>query len=224
MKRILSLAIFVLLSTVAVGQFLNAVGSGNSVLREVQYKSVEGSPYLYDDFKNGAIRDKKGMLSENMLIRYDGYRDEVQFLKDGKTLVVEPALASEFYFLVLNGETKLVEQVFFKNGFTVDGFTALNYFQVIYDGKVKYLRKVKVNYLEENVNNYGTNEIKKRFQRADSEYLLRDGKAIPMTKGRKEFITSYGNSAQVKSFIKENKLNIKSDTDLVKVLRRFDEQ
>jgi hypothetical protein len=223
MKRLVILLTLLHLSTVGFSQFLQAAGGSNSVLREVQYKSVEGTPYLYEDFKNGGIRDKKGMLSENMLIRYDGYRDEVQFLKDGKTLVVEPSLASEFYFLVLNPETKLVENMVFKNGFTIDGFTNLSYFQVVYDGKVKYLRKIKVNYLEENVNNYGTNEVKKRFQRSDSEFIIRNGQAIPVAKARKDFISKYGNQALVKAFIKENKLNIKSDTDLGKVLRRFDD-
>lgn len=223
-KSILSF-IFLVVMLNGQAQFVTGVGSGNSVLKETEYTSVDGSPYFYDDWKSGAIRDKSGKLSENLMIRYDSYRDEVQFLKDGRTLVVEPSLASEFYFVILNDETKKVESLFFKNGFSVDKYSPLNYFQIVYEGKAKFIKKVKTAYIEETVNNFGTNEQVKKFVTSEEEFFIKsDGTVHPINKSRKDLIPLFGESANgVKAFIKENKLYLKNDTDLVKVLRKFEE-
>lgn len=210
---------------IAEAQFITGVGAGNNVLKETEYTSVDGSPYLFNDWKSGAIRDKSGKLSENLMIRYDSYRDEVQFLRDGRTLVVEPSLASEFYFVILNEETLKVESVFFRNGFSVDKYTPLNYFQIIFDAKVKFIKKIKTGYIDEVVNNFGTNEQVKKFVRSEEEFFIKsDGTVHPVNKSRKDLIQLFGKSAnEIKVFIKENKLNLKNDADLVMILRRFEE-
>ena len=205
-------------------QFLTGAGAGNNVLKESQYTNVQGSPYLYADWKSGAILDTNGKLSENMMIRYDSYRDEVQFLKDGRTLVIDPSLVPEFYFVTTNEETKKIENILFRNGFNVEGYKKLNYFQVIYSTGIHYLRKFKTEYIEEAASSFGTNEQIKRFERTESEFLInKDGSVVKVGKNRKELVSSFGNYAgQMKTFIKENKLNVKSDVDLNKILRKFE--
>jgi hypothetical protein len=222
--RVLLIVFGLILGISVKAQFLTAAGAGNNVLRETQYVGVDGSPYLFNEWKNGAILERTGQLSENMMIRYDSYRDEVQFLKDGRTLVVEPAIASGFSFLILNEETKRIENILFRNGFTVDGYTKLNYFRVVYDGKVKFLKKIKTGYIDETVNNFGTNEQVKKFVTTEEEFLLKaDGSAVKIGKGRKDLLTHFGDSSgQMKTFIKENKLNLKSESDLIRVLEKFE--
>lgn len=204
--------------------FVNLSGSGNSVLRETEYSSVDGSPYFFKDFKMGGILDKSGKLSDNLLVRYDSYRDEIQFLRDEKTLVIEPALAPEFYVMSQESEGKGVAKLVFRNGFKIDGFTERNYFQVLHDGDSKFLKRIKTSYVEEIVNNYGTNEQVKRFVRTELYFFILSGESKPITKARKDIHLLFGDSSSViKNFIKENKLSVKNDADLVKVLRKFDE-
>ena len=223
MKQIIIVALFCYGFSVH-AQVMTGAGAGNKVLRATQYTSVDGSPYLFDDWKSGSIRDKSGKLSENLMVRYDCYRDEVQFLKEERNLVVEPALTSEFYVFVLDNDTKKVDKLIFRNGFTIDGCTPLNYLQVLYDGKVQFLKRLKVDYLEETVNNFGTNEIVKKFVRTEAEYLILNGSAIKISKGRKDILSHFEDIAkQVNTYIKENKFSLKSDSDLARILRKIDE-
>jgi len=224
MKRVFILFLCLLKISFSGAQFLSATGAGNGVLLETKYSSVEGSPYLYSDWKNGSVKDRNGVLSENLMIKYDSYRDEVQFLKDGRTFVIEPANASEFHFTILDENSNAIERLTFKNGFTIDGFTLLNYFQVLYEGKITYLKKIKANYLEENVTSYGTNEQVKKFVRTELEFMIRDGKVLLIGRNRKDFLSNFSDQeSQIKSFIKTNKLSIKNDKDLAEILSRIDE-
>ncbi len=224
MKRVFILFVCLIKISFSGAQFLSATGAGNGVLLETKYSSVEGSPYLFGDWKNGSIKDRSGVLSENLMIKYDSYRDEIQFLKDGRTFVVEPANASEFYFTILDQNSNSVERIIFKNGFTIEGFTLLNYFQVLYEGKITYLKKVKTNYLEETVTSYGTNEQVKKFTRTEFEFMIRNGKVIPIGRNRKDFLSNFSDQeSQIKAFIKTNKLSIKNDKDLAEILSRIDE-
>ncbi len=222
MKKIFSGLVFIcLVYQNSNAQFLTASGSGNSVLVETTYTNVIGSPYYYEDWKQGAVIDRDGNLTDNLMIKYDGYRDEVQFLRDGRTYSVEPAKVSEFYFQSLNENGSGLTRLLFKNGFDVPGFTRLNYFQVVYDGSITFLTKTKIKYLEELVSNYGTNEKVKKFEKIKREYVMINGKAIEIEKGRKNLLEVLG-SDDLKVFIKQNKLSIKDDSDLVKILSRFD--
>jgi len=223
MKQIIVLGFLCCAFTVQ-AQFISGAGAGNNVLRETQYTSVDGSPYYLNDWTSGSIRDKSGRLSENLMVRYDCYRDEVQFLKEGRNLVVEPALVSEFFIFVLDDGTKKVEKRIFKNGFTIEGCTKLNYLQVLYEGKIQFVKRVKVDYIEETVNNFGTNEIVKKFVRTEAEYLILNGSANKISKGRKDILSYFKNiSKEVNSYIKENKLSFKDDAELAIILKKIDE-
>lgn len=204
-------------------QIANMGGVAGSPLKETKYVDVQGSPYLYDDWKNGAILDKSGNLSENIMIRYDGYRDEVQFVKDGKNLVVEPAVAKEFYFVLLNEASGNVARELFRNGYDIVGYNKNNYFNVKYDGTSKFLRKIKIAYMEEVVSNYGTNEQVKRFDRKEIDYVVINGVSLELSKSRKEVMDYFHqHKASMQSFIKQNKLKLKDDNDLIKILKKYD--
>ena len=221
MKERVSLIVLVLLALCFLSygqmQVLNQVGSGNSVLKESNYVNVQGSPYFTDSWNNGLIVDNAGKVTENLLVRYDMYRDEIQFLKDGKTLAVEPALASGFTFWIVNYKDGKAEKYVYRNGFFLNGYSKLSYFQVVYDGKIKFLRKTKVNYLEELVSNYGTNEQVKKFVRVTNEFLVVGNKLVEVAKNRKNILPEL-NSDELRIFVKSEKLNIKNEEDLMKIL------
>lgn len=223
MKLLLS-AVLMVFATQLQAQFLRAAGAGNSVLRETTYTQIDGSPYYFKDWKMGAITDVNGKTTDKIMLRYDMYRDEILYLQDGKTMAVLQDFARSFSFVNVNEETNAIETILFKNGFTIDGYTKKNYFFVIYDGKVDYLKKFKTSYLEETVNNFGTNEQIKKFTHSEQEFFIAaDNTATPI-KNRKEILSLLGNHADaIKAFIKSNKLNVKNDNDLAKVLAKYDE-
>lgn len=225
MKMKLVLLAGLLVSAVQLqAQFLQAAGSGNGVLRETTYTQIEGSPYYFKDWKLGSITDANGKTTDKLMLRYDKFRDEVLYLQDGKTMAVTQDYAKSFAFLTVNEETNAVENAMFKNGFTIEGYTKKNYFFVIYEGKSNYLKKYKTSYYEETVNNFGTNEQVKKFMNTEQEFFVsHDNTATPI-KNRKEILGLFGSYTEsIKSFIKANKLNVKSDTDLAKIMAKYDE-
>jgi hypothetical protein len=202
-------------------QFLQT--SDNAVLREKEYVSIEGSPYLFKEWKTGSITDQAGSVTDNILIRYDSYRDEIQFMRDGKTLVAAAATAREFKFNFLEPESESVVTATFRNGFQIEGYSDKNYFQVIYDGEMKVLKKIKTVFNQETVNSYGTNEVVKKFSRTENDFLWKNGEAVKLGKHRKDLLTHFGEyEDEMKNFVKKNKFNVKSDVDLMLVMTEYE--
>lgn len=224
MRYLLTLLVCTLATTLHVtGQVMVMKGAGNAVLRETQYTSVDGSPYLFDDWRTGAIKEKNGAITDNIMVRYDAYRDEVQFIRDGKKIAVAPELAVEFYLVETDAQTGRHRNLLFKNGFSVEEYPNTAYFNVLYDGHTKYLRKFKINYLEQTVSNYGTNELVKRFVPDESEFLVINGKAVEIKGSRKKILDYFGDkAAAVKKEMKDKNLSLKEDIDLISVLTIYD--
>jgi hypothetical protein len=206
-------------------QVVNLGGTGNSVLRSSSYIDVQGSPYLYDDWKPGSITTREGKITENLLLLYDCYKDQLQTMQNGNVLLLDAASNPEFSFLGFDTKEGTMVPVQFKNGYTAENFTKLNYFQVLYEGETSLLKKPTVKFVEEVTNNYGTNDKIKRFAKAEV-YFVSDkekSKLVELGRGRKELYAFFGSkSNEMKSYIKSKKLSIKKDEDLIEVLKHFD--
>jgi hypothetical protein len=225
MRKLIFLVVWLVLTAPGnlFGQIQNLGGAANTVLREKDYIAVDGSPYLFEDWRNGNIK-YQSTITEDLQIKYDCFRDEVQFLRDGKSYAVESGSVQEFEFKFYDKEQSTVQRLVFRNGFTVEGYKKLGYFNVLYDGKTKFLRKVKVDYIDEMVSTYGTEEKRKKFSRKEFYYILTsDGRAIPLKGNRKGVVTLFGpKEAEMSGYTKENKLDLKDNEDMIKVLARFD--
>lgn len=195
-------------------------GAAGAVIREQEYVKVEGSPYLFDQWLSGAVKTRDGAISENLEIRYDMYRDQVQFKKDGSALAVDPVTAGDFWFYQTPDSGP---SIYFKNGFKFLDVKPTDYLQVVFQSKhVSLLRKIKSEYVEENVKTYGTNELTKRFDTIKIEYLLVDGSPLKMEKNRKNFFAGFGdNEDALKNFAKDSKLSVKNEKDCVRIIEHY---
>jgi hypothetical protein len=219
--KIKAVIFLLLLSFSLNAQFLQT--SDNAVLREKEYISIDGSPYLFKEWKSGSITDMSGFVTENLMVRYDTYRDEVQFMREGKTLVA--STVREFKFQYLDQESQSISHLTFRNGFRIEGFNERNFFQVIYDGEVKVLRKIKTVFTQETVNNYGTNEVVKKFTTSETDFLWKDGQAIKLGKNRKGLLSHFGDHEEaLKSLVKKNKLSVSKDSDLKVIMAEYESQ
>lgn len=212
---------FTLLSFHLNAQFLQT--SDNAVLREKEYVLIEGSPYLFKEWKSGSITDQAGSVTADLMIRYDSYRDEIQFMREGKTLVAAAATAREFTFKYLEEESESMVTTTFRNGFSIEGYNEKNYFQVIYDGEIKVLKKIKTVYNQETVNSYGTNEVVKKFTTTENDFLWKNGEAVKLAKNRKDLLSHFGDyEAPMKSFVKQNKLSVKDDAHVQLIMIEYE--
>ena len=213
---------FVLGTFIIKGQIANTVGGGNEVIRSTKYSGISGSPYLFDDWKVGSVIDKEGNRMDNVSIKYDAYRDQIEVLKEGgNVIVLDNDLYPEFSIYgpeILN----------FKN--SVQGIIKIpggGYFQVLFTDKVSLLKRHKINYVETGVATYGAPALEKRFEQKKYYFLVLNGYVNEITLRKKSVLDAIGNPAEEKellSYAKNKKLSFTTESDLVKILQFYNEK
>lgn len=202
------------------GQLMNIPTIGNEVLRETRYSDVEGSPYLFSEWKTGVIFDNAGREYPNRLIKYDEYKDQLELNQDGSVLLLNSGLYPKFSISFLKeGSDKFFTKVF-KTGYKVEGYKPSQYFEVLYEGSSIFLKKAKINYIDETVNSYGTSTRIKRFT-TDTRYFIIDSSGTSTEiKLKKSSLLEALKQDRVKAekYIDGNKVKVKSEQDVIEIL------
>lgn len=181
------------------------------------YSNVSGSPYLFQDWKQGSVvlGDKKRY--DNIPIKYDIVRDVLIFKKDNSDAGLEfNSEPVEFKFDDLDN-TFLSKRSLFKSS-NEGGFLEL-----IYNGKLALFKK------------HGKRLVKKReYNSAITEQQIEEFYTyfvLDAVSGKSEEIKSlnekallphFGDKAEeVKKYSASNKLSFKKDADLTKILNYY---
>ena len=183
---------------------------------ENSYLSVEGTPYLREEWSAGLIKAKSnGKTYEMPKMRYDAHKDEIEYDQVGKLFRFTSAEINEFS----TGEGT------FRAGFpAVGNLTPKNFYQVLYDGRVKLLKRVYLAIQTERLYNSATTT--QRFVREDALYLFKnDGEMLKFKKDKSALLDAIGTEKQadLEAFIKQNKLKLTKEEDLVRILEKFSE-
>jgi hypothetical protein len=186
---------------------------------KLDYQDISGSPYLNDELVLGQVIFKKGDSAEYYL-RYDIYADEIEYLKNKSLYAVinMPALDH----INLNEQT-IVYQTYYENGKQSSGFLL----QLVTD-KYSLYQKLRVKfkdaqpgqsmpYREATPTRFKSTPIKWYFSNDDSPITQFD----PYNAGLKQVSTKY--FAELKAYIKANKLKIKKEDDLVTLFEYYND-
>lgn len=176
------------------------------------YTNVTGFPYLNDNWTKGSVTTMKGKVYNNLFLKYDLVEDVVYFKsdKDESLLFIDPIKSFE---LDLDNNIES-----FTNGFlSVDNYTYLSYYQVIFKGdKMTLLIKDKKYISETKPYNSATTE--RKFIENNTYYIFRNGKMEKFKPSKKDILALFNDkSEQVSSFIKTSNIDFKNNIDLVKV-------
>ena len=100
------------------------------------------------------------------------------------------------------------------------------FYKLLYDQEMKLFVK-REKYLKhiDSKGAYSSNRSYDEFRKHPPEYLLLvDGKnsVIEFSRGKKSVLTSLGNDENLKNYAKINKLNLKVDKDIIKLIIYFD--
>lgn len=221
MRKIVFVAVLVVFGNkLGVAQIGNVVNGSNEVLKTTRYTGIEGSPYLFDEWRNGSVESKEGKVVGNLSIKYDSYKDCIEIMKDG----VPTTLSNEMYpkFTILTNEGELL----FKNGFSeVSDLTDKNYFEVLFEGSVTLLRKYQTKFVEQNVATYGSEGNTKKFENK-KRYFFKKADApaqeIKLNKGGLHKIIGDGeNKKKVDAYIKENNLKVSNENSFILALEYY---
>jgi hypothetical protein len=170
---------------------------------EKKYVDVQGSPYLQEDWAQGAVDLKNGKSFKEVALKYDLVADEVLF-KNEKGEAYAFAQPVKAFSLIRPGDKS---QRIFRNGYApVKGGTESSYYEVLADGKVQLLQR-KVKKIRED-KAYGS--------------IAKDGVPVNIKKSEKAVLEAIGgDSTALEAYIRSNKLNLKNDGDLVKLLTYY---
>lgn len=206
-KTLLVISLFI--STLSQAQFMTDV-NGRPV-KELIYTDIDGSPYLRDEWSVGLIRTKSGKSQQLARVRYDAYQDELEYDQAGKYF----RLASEISeFSCIDGT--------FRNGYSeIDNHTKNSFYQVLYDGKTKVLKKIAVRVIAEKP--YGSATDVKRFLKEETLYLAINGELKAIKKDKKAILlVLIDKKDQLETFIKDQKLKLSNEDDILKVVEKYD--
>lgn len=177
------------------------------------YESVTGSPYIYDALLPAKVNDYKDIVAA----RYDAYKDVITIqINQSKDFYLDKKLGNKVKFI----NTKEVYQVF------QDEKSKAGFFKVVKSSKDFSLlikQEVKLQGGEKPKNGY--DEYKPAvFKRAKDKFYLSldNSNAIKIPTKKKKFYKIFpSNANKIKDFIKKEKLNIKKQTDLLKIITYY---
>jgi hypothetical protein len=217
-NRILMLGCLSLFTMVA-----SAQQNGTLQLRDSQglavstksYGDTKGDPYLTKDWSTASVKLQNGQTYDGVNVRYNVLEDQLTFKTADGTEMAFATPVSEFK-ITYDEKGSPVTKVF-RSGFK--GTTDKTFYEVLHDGTVKVLKKNGKQI--ETVQEYNSPPTKSITDRIKYFYVL-NNELVELKKDTKSLSAVFGSkSANVEKYIKENKLNVKKDEDLVKAFDYF---
>jgi len=185
-------------------------------LTENTYTDVSGTPFLLNDWVKGVVEQSNKISYKNVDLKYNTYKDELYFKnpKDGAMLSFSVPVTA--FSLEFNGKIES-----FRNAYpAVDNFTSKTYYQVLFDGEIKLLFKSFKTLIE--VKPYNSATTEKKFIDNSSYYVLKENVMKKFKPSKKDILEIFkSKSAELDTFIKNEKIDFKQNQDLIKVFEYY---
>ncbi|WP_343523310.1 hypothetical protein [Pedobacter sp.] len=184
-----------------------------TMLREIKYEDVKGSPYLSDNWTLGKVTTKSGKQYVDVPLKYNVMDDKLIFKHENgnQMYFVEPVTAFELNNLISGTSAKFVSGLP-----AIDHYNALSYYEVIFSGPISLFKKTNKVITESK--EYGSALINKSFNTTLNYFTLSDGKISKITPNRKAISTLFpSKEQQLNDYLKKEKIDLKNDEDLKKL-------
>lgn len=181
--------------------------------QDKQYVDVQGSPFLYSDWQQGAVTLKSGVSYEVPKLKYDQVKDELLFLSDGGN---EHTFADPVAEFVLNKRV-------FRNGYlAADGTSPATYYEVLVDGPAQLLKRTSKNVYEEAT--YSSATKVKSIMSNEAFYLSANASSAPvkLRKDKKAIVNALSDKkTELEKYIKDERLDLKQEADMAKLVTYY---
>jgi len=180
---------------------------------------VNGIPFLKEDFQAGVLELNDGKKSIDVLLRYNIAKDAFEILHKNDTLRLNRPFAVKYIYLddkVFVFDPKLRKGVDRKHN---------GYFELRVDDKLSlYIKRWKDLSFDSFVTNYQGGSGTKEYYYVDKIGFIgknEKGKTF-LIKSTKTLLANIDDhKSELKSFIKKNKIKIKKESDLIKVVEYY---
>jgi hypothetical protein len=206
--------------------FVNALNLGGqgSVARtwDNRYEGVRGTPYLKNVWQNAQITSVEGKVYSNVPLKYDVYSNLLAVKNSkGDSISSETAYMKEFTWIG-TGMT-FVKEPLLDNTTDIKNFS--RFYQQLFKGnKTTLLKNFRKELLKADYQ--GGYSANRRYDELIDEvdYFLKKGNQIEKIKLNEKNVLkfTFDKEKEVKDFLKKQKLNLKNEADVIKLLQFYE--
>ena len=192
-------------------------GSGMIYQRGVVKSAVEGSVYLNSDFEEGEIFTSDAVRFTGIPMRYNAYQSEIEVLMpDNKIYILKNS--DKIVKISLDSSDLVFTKFVSKDG------ERSGYLSLIYNGMTTLYRRDYKVFKEGAPSNGIINEIPNKIIDRPKEYYVRIDAGLPcFFKTKKDLLERLeSQSLKINQFLKREKINVRNEADLIKVMTYFD--
>ncbi len=184
------------------------------------YSNVKGTPNIFQEFRTGNFYFSNKTCILDKLINYNCIKDEVLFSDEKNTYTTNSQDIDYFTIGRRNdGTIHLFKQVFLSTE------KKQVFMQVLYQEKSLLFKRYRKEFLKADVGQpYGQNRQVDEYNDYYEYYITVDGKEPVLLKPRKSSVIEIFNvkPAIMEDFIKKEKINLKDETDLIRLVKYYD--
>ncbi len=221
--KLLFISGFLLLTFVEVsGQigipFQNAVWRGSTA-------TVEGSPFLEDNWKIGTVTDAENDKEYRVFLKYDTQIDRILVSSYGRASVLNDERYPRFTMGFLDDAMTRTDREFV-NASRLEYPELEGYYEVLHDGDFRLLRKVRTDYIPNTIPEYGTHrKVQLYLTREDNFLITPEGKLYEVPGKEKNIFPLFQqNEEYARTLANQNGLDVKNTNELVKLLALLEER
>lgn len=177
----------------------------NGKLYQESKSRIEGHPFLIDDRFYTCNITYKGISYNNILLKYDLVNQQIIYFQEIDPKMPRFILLNLDYldkFELLNNSDKQIFTHVYSDMAGVDSY--IKYYQIIYDGEIKYIKGNRKRIKKLNVNNRLDEYVEENYY-----YLIINNKPYRVKKRRDILELFKNNKKELRAFIRKNNLNIK---------------
>jgi hypothetical protein len=191
------------------------IEGGFVVKGNLKYSEIEGTPYLNDEFKKGTITTTSGSLIDNLLLRYNCYNDQIEYLKTDSVLEINP----KSLILKAKFDNRAFSYVKFRSGGKYEeGFS-----EVLVEGKASLLCRYHIGFLPPSTGLPYGDTNKARFKQPVRYFYVSNGdNDVDLVKSKKDLIHILKDrKTELGTFISVNKLSLNKIDDLKRIIAYY---
>ena len=171
--------------------------------------NLEGSPYLKETFQRGMVHIEDNEPYAAML-RYNAYQDEIQ-IQEGNG--VSSLFLRDYIWVELGGETFRIVDYKTKSGISKGYFVELN------QGNTRLLKRYEKVFREAEAASSSYSQDKPpRFDDRIAYYLIQGESPAREIKLRKKDVLEALSSKEADSYVKQQKLKLKSEEEVLQLI------
>lgn len=182
---------------------------------EERYEGIRGYPFIWEKWQSGVVIDDQGLSAEAEKINFNAHTQTFEVKKGGRFIELS---SEEQNQIIINS---LDEPQTFKKDIHPD--LPLEFNQLLYTGATLQLVKSTEKEISTKVfQNVGKKVTVEQFVKRETFYLIQNGELRRIKTNKKALLKQLEQSKKLDSFIKKNKLKLKNDADLVKLIAHYE--